>query len=115
MNNLKLSVCIATLNRSSFIGATLESIISQATDEVEIVVLDGASTDGTQHVVRRYQERFPRLRYFCQKANMGVDRDFAAAVALAQGQYCWLFSDDDVLMPGGFKLWWGPTKGGNAR
>jgi|HubBroStandDraft_1064217.scaffolds.fasta_scaffold92461_2 abequosyltransferase len=114
MNNLKLSVCMATLNRCNFIGATLESIISQATDEVEIVVLDGASTDGTREVVRRYQERFPRLRYFCQKANMGVDRDFAAAVGLAQGQYCWLFSDDDLLMPGAIQAVLDAINGGYA-
>jgi abequosyltransferase len=104
MNRLRISICIATLNRGNFIGATLESIICQATDEVEIVVLDGASTDGTREIVRRYQERFPRLRYFRQKANMGVDRDFAEAVDLAQGEYCWLFSDDDLLLPGAIQI-----------
>jgi abequosyltransferase len=100
VSNLKLSVCIATLNRGNFIGATLESIICQATEEVEIVVLDGASTDRTGEVIRRYQERFPRLRYFRQETNKGVDHDFAEAVALARGEYCWLFSDDDLMKPG---------------
>jgi abequosyltransferase len=100
MSEIKLSVCIATLNRCTFIGATLESIIRQATEQVEIVVLDGASTDNTEEVVRGYQERFPRLRYLRQSANMGVDHDFADSVSLAQGEYCWLFSDDDLLLPG---------------
>jgi len=100
MNRLRISVCIATMNRGSFIGATLESIICQATDDVVIVVLDGASTDDTGEVVRRCQERFPRLRYFRQAANMGVDHDYAEAVRLAEGEYCWLFSDDDLMKPG---------------
>jgi abequosyltransferase len=100
MSEIKLSICIATLNRSAFIGATLESIVCQATEQVEIVVLDGASTDNTEAVIRGYQELFPRLRYVRQNANMGVDRDFAEAVDLAQGEYCWLFSDDDLLKPG---------------
>lgn len=100
MNNLKLSICIATLNRANFLADTLESIICQATDEVEIIILDGASTDNTREVVRRYQERFSRLRYFRQNTNMGVDHDFAEAVRLAQGEYCWLFSDDDLMKPG---------------
>ncbi len=39
----RLTICIPTLNRGSFIGATLESIVSQATDEVEILVMDGGS------------------------------------------------------------------------
>jgi abequosyltransferase len=100
VSDISLSVCIATRNRGSFIGATLESIICQATQQVEIVVLDGASTDNTGEVIRRYQERFPRLRYSPQDANMGVDQDFAKAVDLAQGEYCWLFSDDDLMKPG---------------
>lgn len=100
MNRIKISICIATLNRSAFIGATIKGIISQATDEVEIVIVDGASTDNTGEVVRRYQEHFPRLRYFRQNANRGVDHDFAEAVAMAHGEYCWLFSDDDFLKPG---------------
>jgi len=100
VDDIKLAICIATRNRGAFIGATLESIICQATDQVEIVVLDGASTDNTGRVVQRYQENFPRLRYFRQDANMGVDRDFARAVELARGEYCWLFSDDDILKPG---------------
>jgi glycosyltransferase involved in cell wall biosynthesis len=83
-----------------FIGATLESIIAQATDEVEIVVLDGGSTDNTSEVVRGFQARFPRLRYVQQPTKMGIDKDFARAVELAEGIYCWLFSDDDILKPG---------------
>ncbi len=100
MNNINLSFCIATLNRGAFIAATLESIICQATEEVEIVIVDGASTDNTEAVIRQYQERFPRLCYYRQNANLGVDHDFAEAVAMAHGAYCWLFSDDDLLKPG---------------
>jgi abequosyltransferase len=103
VNNISLSICIATHNRGTFIGATLESIICQATEQVEIVVLDGASTDNTGDVIRQYQERFPRLRYVRQNANMGVDHDFAEAVALAYGDYCWLFSDDDLFKPGAIR------------
>lgn len=95
-----LSVCIATVNRAAFIGATLESVVSQATDEVEIVIVDGASTDGTEDIVGEYQRRFPRLRYHRLAAKGGVDQDYCRAVELATGQYCWLFTDDDLLKLG---------------
>lgn len=98
--NTQLSICIATLNRASYIGETIESIISQATEEVEIVILDGGSTDNTTQVVREYQQYFPRLRYLRQDEPKGVDQDFCRAVELAQGDYCWLMTDDDILKPG---------------
>jgi len=100
MTEIRLSICIATLNREEFIGETIESIITQATDEVEIVILDGGSTDNTTQVVQKYQQRFPHLRYFRQDVPMGVDQDFYRAVELAKGDYCWLMSDDDILKPG---------------
>jgi glycosyltransferase involved in cell wall biosynthesis len=95
-----LSICIATLNRGAFIGQTLDSIVSQATDEIEIVVVDGASTDHTAEVVRAYQARFPRLNYVRLDAKGGVDADYDRTVCEATGEYCWLFSDDDLLKPG---------------
>jgi glycosyltransferase involved in cell wall biosynthesis len=104
MDRVALSICIATRNRAAFIGATLESIVSQATEGVEIVVLDGASTDNTEQVVRLYGDRFPQLFYIRQERAMGIDRDFARAVDLAHGDYCWLFCDDDVLKPGAVQV-----------
>jgi len=104
VNDIRLSICIATRNRAKFIGATLESILVQATEEVEIVILDGASTDNTEEIVRLYQDRFPRLRYFRQETNMGIDRDFTKSVELAHGDYCWLFCDDDLFKPGAIRV-----------
>ncbi len=100
MTTPKLSICIATLNRAAFLGETLDSIIAQATDEVEIIVVDGASTDNTEELVRGYQQRFPRLNYLRLEAKGGVDKDYCRTVELAQGEYCWLMSDDDLLKPG---------------
>jgi glycosyltransferase involved in cell wall biosynthesis len=96
----KLSICISTFNRAAFIGATLESIIEQITNDCEIVVLDGGSTDDTERVVAEYVCRCDRLRYLRQDTNNGVDRDYDCAVRVARGEYCWLASDDDLLKPG---------------
>jgi abequosyltransferase len=98
--SILLSFCIATRNRGDFIAETLRSIASQATDQVEIVVLDGASTDNTQIVVRDLQATVPGLRYIHKEKNGGVDRDYDEAVGHAKGEYCWLMSDDDLVMPG---------------
>ncbi len=100
---MKLSICMATFNRGAFIGRTLESIVGQASEEVEIVIVDGGSSDNTGEVVLEYGKRFPGIRYFRQEKNMGVDRDFNTAVEWSRGDYCWLMSDDDVLKPGAIR------------
>jgi len=100
MSTPLLTFCIATFNRAPFIGETLDCIIGQLTDEVEIVVLDGGSSDGTEPLLRRYEAKCPSLRYIRQNENLGVDRDFDRAVQQARGRYCWLMTDDDLLKPG---------------
>src|SRR5512143_3610423 len=96
----RLSICIATLNRARFLKETLDSILGQATGEVENVIVDGASSDGTEEVVRGFQQRFSGVLYIRREKAMGVDRDFDAAVQHANGEYCWLLCDDDILKPG---------------
>jgi abequosyltransferase len=100
MKSPLLSICIATYNRADYIGETLDSIIPQLTDEVEIVVVDGASTDATQAVLERYAADCPGLRYTRLPAKGGVDQDYCKAVECARGEYCWLFPDDDLFKPG---------------
>ena len=95
-----LSICIATYNRADVIGQTLDSIISQIQEEVEIVVVDGASTDDTANVMQQYQDRCPAIRYHRMPVKGGVDRDFFHAVSFAAGEYCWLMTDDDIVKPG---------------
>lgn len=100
MNRPLLSICMPTYNFGAFIEETLASIISQLTSAVEIVVLDGGSTDHTPQVVERLARDHACLRYVRQDTRGGIDRDMARSVELAQGEYVWLFSSDDVMKPG---------------
>src|SRR2546425_2131461 len=99
MDNPRLSFCTPTYNFGQFIGKTLHNILIQGTEEVEIVIVDGASTDQTQEIVRSFQVSNPNLTYHRREQNMGVDRDLAKAVEIARGEYCWLMSSDDLLKP----------------
>jgi abequosyltransferase len=98
--SIKLSICIPTYNRAALIGKTLESIIAQATEEVEIVVSDNASTDDTAEVIEVFRARFPRLIYIREDVNRGADANYMNVVAHATGEYCWLFGSDDVMREG---------------
>lgn len=102
--SIKLSICIPTYNRAAFLGEALDSVIRQATEEVEIVVSDNASTDCTEALVRDYQTRFPRIRYHKNPENLGADRNFLKVVEQAEGEYCWLMGSDDALAEGAIAI-----------
>jgi abequosyltransferase len=94
------SICIPVYNFAGFIGQTLDSILPQLVPGVEIVVLDGGSIDGTPQVMAGYMARCPQLRYERQAQRGGIDADIAASVERARGEYCWLFSGDDLMRSG---------------
>lgn len=100
MQNIRLSICIPTKNFGEFIGQTLQSIIEQAVDGLEIIVVDGGSTDDTKSIVEKFKKKFLNLKYLQQDKANGVDLDLATAIKFASGDYCWLMSADDVLKPG---------------
>ena len=94
---MRLSICIPTYNFGAFIGETLESILPQLVDGVEVVILDGGSTDDTPDVVGSFAH--PAVRYHRQDMRGGIDRDLARTIHLAGGEYCWVFCADDLMKP----------------
>jgi glycosyltransferase involved in cell wall biosynthesis len=94
-----LSICIATRNRADYLRQTVDSIMPQLSSNVELVVIDGASTDGTHELMT--ESCFPtNVKYVRLEVNGGLDKDYDVAVHRASGDYCWLFTDDDILLPG---------------
>ncbi len=99
-SEIKLSICIATFNRGRFIGETLNTIVTEMCVGVEMVVVDGASTDDTFERMTEFVARHPFVRYFREPHNSGIDQDFDKAVSYAQGEYVWLMTDDDLMIAG---------------
>lgn len=97
---IQISFCIPTLNRAKVLEASLRSITRQADQRVEIVIVDGGSTDETLVVIEKLKASFPQIYVYGSESGNGVDRDILQSVAMAHGEFCWLFSDDDLLSPG---------------
>jgi abequosyltransferase len=106
LQNPKLSICIATYNRAEFIIETLDTILPQMRFGVELVVVDGASPDRTREVLTAYCANHPEVRYIREIANSGVDADYDKAVGYARGEYCFLMTDDDLIVPGAIDIVW---------
>ena len=96
---IDLSICIPTYNKAEFIFSTLESIEKQNLDfNVEVVILDGASTDNTKEIVNTFKNKIKNLHYHLEISNNGIDFDLDKTVAIANGNYCWLMSSDDLML-----------------
>ncbi len=92
-----------TYNYGRHIRTALESVRAQGRDDIEVVVLDGGSTDDTREVVESIAGLWPAVRYIRRDSRGGIDRDLASSVELARGDYCWLLSADDALQDGALR------------
>lgn len=95
-----LSVLVAACNVASYIEATIRSVLSQADADVELLVVDDASSDDTAARVARLATVDPRVRLLRNARNQGVARTRARLVGAARGDYAWFVDGDDLLAPG---------------
>lgn len=102
----QLSLCIPTYNRALLLREALEAVASQGDAAlfavIEIVISDNASPDGTFEMVQSIAHQYPylKLHYFRQPENVGVNQNIYDVVERATGEFVWILSDDDMLLPG---------------
>jgi len=95
-----LSICIPTRNRPAVIKKTLDFIIAQIhklglENEIEIIVAD--NTDAVSEKINPESIKYPLLRYFNNKGNIGYYGSINKMTKSATGTYAWYLSDDDIL------------------
>ena len=95
-----ISICIPTFKRPKFLSETLNSVLLQQNERVEIVISDNASNDRTREVVAEYQEVFPNIKSHEFLKNEGIDKNIANLVVKSTGKYIFFVSDDDIVLPG---------------
>lgn len=103
------SVAVPAYNHARYIGACLESIRDQTYPELELVVVDDGSTDGTgdavQRFVREHGNRFRRVEFIRQE-NRGVGAASNRAIAACRGEWVHLLGSDDRLYPHKIEAQW---------
>lgn len=94
----KLSICIPTYNRAGYLSECLNSVLIQSAKypNVEIIVIDNASTDNTRHVVAELMQNCSSLKYHRNEENLGYTGNQIKCIEYASGQYLALLCDDDA-------------------
>lgn len=93
-----VSIVLATYNRRDWLRLAMDSVLEQDYPDLELLVMDDGSTDGTPELLREYQQRHPaeRFRFFAHE-NMGQGRTLNRGYELARGELLGYLSDDDLL------------------
>ncbi len=97
--NPAVSLLVPVFNRAELLVPCLDSALAQTMPDFEVVVVDGASTDGTWEVCLRYAAADARVRVFREAVNTGPVRGWWRCVEEARGTYATFLWSDDVLQP----------------
>ena len=93
-----VSIGIPTFNRPASLKNSIESVINQTYKNLEIIVSDNCSPGAeTEKVVREFQKKDKRIKYFRQKENIGPIGNFQNALDLSTGVYFKWMADDDTI------------------
>ncbi|MGA2670015.1 MAG: glycosyltransferase [Dehalococcoidia bacterium] len=92
-----VSICIPTYNAEKTIMHTIGSILNQTYHNLEILVVDNASTDNTLSLLRQVND--PRVVIHRNERNIGAEANFSKCVQLATGEYIAIFHADDLYLP----------------
>ena len=91
----KVSVIVPNYNYARFLRRRLDSIMEQTFGDFEVIILDDASTDGSQDVIRLYLADL-RVSFHPKEANSGSPFfQWNRGVQLARGDYVWIAESDD--------------------
>ena len=97
MKSPLVSICIPVYNRPELIKRALDSCLNQTYKNIEIVVVDDASTDNTPEVVKSYAAKDARVKYYQNEKNLGMVPNWLRTFELATGDYLQHLGSDDQL------------------
>lgn len=95
----KVSVVMVTYNHEAYIKQAIEGVLMQEGDfDLELIIGDDCSPDGTEEIVRWYISNHPQggaIRYFRHKQNLGMMKNFIFCLKQCKGDYIALCDGDD--------------------
>ena len=95
----RVTVICLCYNQRRFVKAAIESVLTQTYSNIELIVVDDASTDDSIAVIEACIARYPGIKFLALEKNSGNCKAFNSALIHAQGQYIIDLAADDLLLP----------------
>ena len=94
---MKFSIVTISFNQAEFLERAILSVLNQDHDDIEYIVVDPGSTDGSRDIIERYRDRIDRIVF---KPDRGAAEGLNNGMEGASGEILGFLNSDDVLMPG---------------
>jgi glycosyltransferase involved in cell wall biosynthesis len=96
MDSKLVSICIPTYNSGKYLERTLQTIISQTYDNLEIIIGDNGSSDNTVDLIRKYSKIDDRISFYSNEINIGYSKNCNKLIKQCSGEYISIFHSDDL-------------------
>lgn len=103
--NLKISIVTVSFNAAATIEETIKSVVDQIYDNIEYIIIDGGSTDGTVDIIRRYAhggseygKHVNAVTHWISEPDKGIYDAMNKGIAAATGGYIYFLGADDLLI-----------------
>jgi len=94
-----VSILVPLFNREQLVAASIKSAMSQTFTDIEIIVVDNQSSDGSYDVVAELATEDPRIKLHRNDQNIGPVRNWIQCAELASAPYSKLLFSDDLIAP----------------
>ena len=99
MKEPKLSVIIAVYNTEKYVEKCLDSLLSQTYSNIELVVVNDCSTDGSLKILKKYAKKYDNIILIDNKQNKGLSYSRNVGLENASGEYTGYIDSDDYIDP----------------
>lgn len=100
----KVTFLAPIYNKEAWVGETIESLVNQTLDDIEIVFVDDGSTDKTRDIVRHYMKEDKRIRLVSYRENKGLGYAWNIGTQLVRSKIICVASGDDIYVPDRAKI-----------
>ena len=103
MNN-KVSVIVPIYNASEYLSRSIESILNQSYENLEIILIDDCSTDNSKEIIKKYALKDTRIKPFYSEVNQGVSKSRNIGLKSVSGDYVMFMDADDYIVKDMIKI-----------
>ena len=97
-SNSLVSIAMSVFNAEQTLEESLNSLIYQTYENIEILIMDDGSTDNTKDILKKYQKIYPKIKLFENNVNIGLTKSLNILISKAEGEIIARQDSDDISM-----------------